>query len=341
MGQSNNSIMNIHICGLDLKDKDNYESQMKIVNLLFPTTDVKRSGKNYSFKSNQKLMWNAFLYSDKNTQNFTLISETILGEINRFNEKSESDKEKQKAMKSLAFKNHMILLFVNDNDSDIRLCKEFSKDSTIDKLSENYSLMLFLFKDTNRENLYYRDYFFDHSFIRCINLNSITYIEVNEGNSTKEDLIAVYLQSVLYNNYDSYFTERGHKIVDEIDPLSKIPMDGIYLPIILVGTPGVGKSTFINILNGCRIAKANPSDNPVTSKSAIYDVKIPGNEINIPLDNKNLKQEAFIRFIDTPGFDLEKDIDNALKEINKIFKLFKELKFLKFLKKIMLKLYLL
>ena len=323
MGQSNNSIMNIHICGLDLKDKDNYESQMKIVNLLFPTTDVKRSGKNYSFKSNQKLMWNAFLYSDKNTQNFTLISETILGEINRFNEKSESDKEKQKAMKSLAFKNHMILLFVNDNDSDIRLCEEFSKESTIDKLSENYPLMLFLFKDTNRENLYYRDCFFDHSFIRCINLNSITYIEINEGKSTKEDLIAVYLQSVLYNNYDSYFTERVHKIVDEIDPLSKIPMDGIYLPIILVGTPGVGKSTFINILNGCRIAKANPSDNPVTSKSAIYDVKIPGNEINIPLDNKNLKQEAFIRFIDTPGFDLEKDIDNALKEINKIFKLFK------------------
>lgn len=56
----------------------------------------------------------------------------------------------------------------------------------------------------------------------------------------------------------------------------------------------------------------------------ICDVRIPGNETEIQLDNKELKQEAFIRFIDTPGFDLEKDIDIALNEIKRIFKEFKD-----------------
>lgn len=99
MGQSNNVVMNVHICGLDLKDKNNYESQKKILNLLFPSTDTKRSGVNYCFKYNNKLMWNAFLYTDKNTQNFKLVNETILTEINRYNE--QSVKEKEKAIKTL------------------------------------------------------------------------------------------------------------------------------------------------------------------------------------------------------------------------------------------------
>lgn len=99
-------------------------------------------------------------------------------------------------------------------------------------------------------------------------------------------------------------------------------MPGIYLPIILIGSPGVGKSTFINIINGGRISKASSSDDPVTSKSADYDVKIPGQKAETQENNEELRQEAFIRFIDTPGFDLEKDIDTAYKEIKTIFKNF-------------------
>ena len=37
-----------------------------------------------------------------------------------------------------------------------------------------------------------------------------------------------------------------------------------------------------------------------------------------------MRQEAYIRFIDTPGFDLEKDIDISKKEIEKIYSDFKE-----------------
>ena len=140
-----------------------------------------------------------------------------------------------------------------------------------------------------------------------------------------EDYIALYLQTLLYKRYDSYFTERGYQIINEINPVSNEPNPGIYLPIILCGTPGVGKSTFINVFAGHRISKASSSQQGVTTKSAIYDVKIPGNNYEEhQMDIDIIKQEAYLRFIDTPGFDLEKDIDIVQKEINKIFKDFKE-----------------
>ena len=37
-----------------------------------------------------------------------------------------------------------------------------------------------------------------------------------------------------------------------------------------------------------------------------------------------IKQEAYIRFIDTPGFDLEKEIEIVRKEIEKVFDDFKD-----------------
>ena len=178
-----------------------------------------------------------------------------------------------------------------------------------------------------RNNTYYQDKFFDFSYIRCLNLNSLNDLqEMNNKQKEKEDFQALFFKSFLYNNYDSYYTERGHKIIDEIDPLSNHQMLGTYLPIILIGSPGAGKSTFINIINGTRISKATSSEKPVTSKSAYYDVKIPGqnsNEISIPSDSQDY-QEAFFRFIDTPGFDVDKDTDIALNEIKTVFKNFKD-----------------
>lgn len=96
------------------------------------------------------------------------------------------------------------------------------------------------------------------------------------------------------------------------------------MPIILVGSPGCGKSTFINVVNERRISRATSSQLPVTSQSAVYDVKIPGNaNKENQINDLYLEQEAYVRFIDTPGFDLEKDIDIAKKEIEKIYKNFK------------------
>ena len=311
--------MNIHICGLDKNDKEFYESQMKTLDILFPKEDKNKSTVNYKVKYSKKPKWYSFIYLDNNAKNFKLVNQVIQGQTKKYNE--ENQKRKLKEEEKGELRNHMILLYVTDNESDTILCDEFSEDETIDVLADNFPLIVFLFKNIDRNNTFYRDKFFDYSYIKCLNLSSLSnYLEIN--NSKKEDFQALFLKSFLYNNYDSYFTERGHKIIDEIDPLSNRQMPGIYLPIILIGSPGVGKSTFINIINGGRISKASSSDEPVTSKSAYYDVKIPGQKTETQENNEELSQEAFIRFIDTPGFDLEKDIDTAYKEIKTIFKNF-------------------
>ena len=311
--------MNIHICGLDKENSSNNISQLKILNTLFPKTDKKLSTSNYLVNYNEKGSWNSFIYLEQNTYDFKFIKETILKQIKKYEILDEKEKEINEDLK-----NHIIILFVSNNLDKLFL-EEFNKEETIENLNENFPLILFLFKDTDRENLYYKDEFFDFSYIDCINLKKIT----SERNDElcDEDYIALYLQTLLYKRYDSYFTERGYQIINEINPVSNEPNPGIYLPIILCGTPGVGKSTFINVFAGHRISKASSSQQGVTTKSSIYDVKIPGNNYEEhQIDTDVIKQEAYLRFIDTPGFDLEKDIDIVQKEINEIFKEFKEVK---------------
>lgn len=285
--------MNIHICGLDKNDKDFYESQMKSLNILFPTLNEIKSTSDYIIKYSKKPKWNSFIYSDTNTKNFKLINKTIQSQINKY--KKEVQKRKISEEEKGEFNNHMILFYVTDNISDCLLCEEFQDENTLDTLADNYPLMLFIFKDLERDNTYYKDKFFDFSYIRCLNLSSFKTID-DTKKEKKEDFQALFFKSFLFNNYDSYYTERGHKIIDEINPLSDKSIPGIYLPIALVGSPGVGKSTFINIINGSRISKASSSDEPVTSKSAYYDVKIPGQKYDeIQSTNKEESdQEAFI-----------------------------------------------
>ena len=316
---NNYATMNIHICGLNTNDQAIYESEIKILDKLFPEKDEKKSNDNYKVKYCKKPKWNAYIYSRFNTKNFHLISEVIKNQVNSCNGEEANNKTKEEIDE---LKNHMILLFVNDNDSDILLCNEFSDEEIKGELVDNFPLMLFLFKDIERSNTYYKDYIFDFSYINCLNLSSIN-IQNNE--KEKEEYISLFLKKFLYNNFDSYFTERGRKIVDEIDIFSNKQKFGVYLPIVLVGSPGVGKSTFINILNGSRISKASSSEDPVTSKSAIYDVKIPGKDDNdILMVDDGIIQEAYLRIVDTPGFDLEKDIKIALNELKRIFQDFKE-----------------
>ena len=75
---------------------------------------MKRTGIGYMLRYNNKLKWNAFIYTDQNTQNFKLVNKTIKKVINKFNGKNKD--EKLNGMKNFAYKNHMILLFVRDND---------------------------------------------------------------------------------------------------------------------------------------------------------------------------------------------------------------------------------
>lgn len=92
MGQQN-TIMNIHISGLDSGNKDNYKSQKEILNKLFPYEDLKKKTTDYNIKYCKDPKWNAFIYSDQNTNNFDLINQTIQNEINKY-QKIKDKKEK-------------------------------------------------------------------------------------------------------------------------------------------------------------------------------------------------------------------------------------------------------
>ena len=216
----------------------------------------------------------------------------------------------------------MILCF-GDNNCDTLLLKEFN--SLKKELNENFPLILFIFKNTTKSIRDYKNIFFDITYLKCINLADLS---KNNNNTKKEDVLKLrtfYLFNLLQKRYDNYFNEGGYKIIDEIDPLTNLSTSGIYLPVLLIGNPGMGKSTFVNVIAGERISKATSSELPVTSKAAYYDVKIPGkNDNESEINNNLLKEEAYIRFIDTPGFDEKKDVEISIKEVNNIFKRFEE-----------------
>lgn len=233
--------------------------------------------------------------------------------------KKNKDNEEYKA-----YKNNMILCFA-DNDCDKLLLKEFKGSKK--ELNENFPLILFIFKNTTKSIRDYKDLFFDITYLKCINLGDIS-SDDNDRNKIKS-LKILYLLTILKNRHNSYLVEDGHKVIDEIDPLSNISTTGIYLPILLIGNPCMGKSTFINVIAGERISKATSSVEPVTTKEAYYDVKIPGNPVNINVNNNGinnslLNTDAYIRFIDTPGFDKKHDVEIAINAVNKIFKKFEE-----------------
>ena len=262
--------------------------------------------------------WNAFIY--KNTNDYTFIKNTILEQIKIGCQNNNEKKE---------YKNNMILCFA-DNNNDLSLCEEFTKKETQKNFAHNFPLILFIFKDINKKNLDYRDKFFDFSYIKCVNFNELERISLqnnqnNDENILTKKLITLSLKSLLINHYSNYFNENGYNSINDLKPCSYETKTGIYLPILLIGCPGVGKSTFINVLAGERISKASSSMEPVTSKIAYYDVKIPENPEetgNNELNNDLLNEDVFIRFIDTPGFDTKKDVKITKEEIEKIFNKF-------------------
>ena len=113
MGQTN-TIMNIHICGLDTGDKDDYNFFKETIDILFPSINNNKSTSDYKIKFNKKTNWNSFIYSDNNTRNFELINKTIQKQINLYNGKDK--KERLEKEKKEGVKNHIILLFSYNNN---------------------------------------------------------------------------------------------------------------------------------------------------------------------------------------------------------------------------------
>lgn len=310
MGQDQDLSMFVHICGMDVNNHKINISQMNIINLIFQNENKEKSTHNYIIRTSKEPKWDAFIYREQ--KNFSKVKEIIKQNIEIAKKNKNNEKYK-------VYKKNMILCF-GDNGNDELLCKEFNKTKTF--FNENFPLILFVFSNTNKTIRDYANIFFDITYLKCINLNDISSTEdINSKNS--DELKAFYLLSLLKNRYDSYFNEKGYKIIDEINPITNLATTGIYLPILLIGNPGMGKSTFINVVAGERISKATSSVEPVTTKATYYDIKIPGND-DIGIDNNLLKQDAYIRFIDTPGFDQNKDVEISITEVRNIFRGFEE-----------------
>ncbi len=310
-----NLSMIVHVCGMNIDNsRDNIE-QSDLINSIFTIQNNENNTYNYTVRTSKEPKWEAFIYREQ--RNFSQIKNSIKDNIKKAKENKHNKKYK-------VYKNNMILCFA-DNDCDKLLLKEF-KDSK-KELNENFPLILFIFKNTTKSIRDYKNLFFDITYLKCINLGDISSDDNN--NDKIKSLKTLYLFTILKNRYDNYFNEGGYKVIDEINPLTNMSTIGIYLPILLIGNPGMGKSTFINVIAGERISKATSSVEPVTSKAAYYDIKIPGNPVNINhnnfgINNTLLNTEAYIRFIDTPGFDQNKDVEIAINEVNHIFKSFEE-----------------
>lgn len=306
--------MNIHICGFDFTNSENYITQSEIIEQLFPNKyEAKQI---YDLRTSSKPKWKAFIYK---TNDYPIIIKTILSQIEIGTKNAKKE-----------YKNNMILCF-GDNNNDLLLCQELTKKETRKQFAHNFPLILFVFREMIKKNVDYRDKLFDFTYIKCVNYIDLTKIQLddeenNDVKISKIKLIVLSLKSLLSYHYDNYFNENGFNSLKHLDPLSFKIKTGVYLPILLIGCPGVGKSSFINVFAGERISKASSAMEPVTSKIAYYDVKIPenqGDNNDNELNNELLNEDVFIRFIDTPGFDTKKDVQITKDEIEKIYKDFK------------------
>ena len=136
--------MNVHVCGLDFNDAQNYQMQIDIIKQIFPIINGNESNQYYDLRKSEKPKWNAFIY--KNNSDFEYIKYNILEQI-RIGGLNNNEKKE--------YKNNMILCFA-DNNKDLLLCQEFNKRNIRAQLAHYFPLILFIFKE-NVNLLSYRD----------------------------------------------------------------------------------------------------------------------------------------------------------------------------------------
>ena len=131
----------------------------------------------------------------------------------------------------------------------------------------------------------------------------------------KEKLPFELFNSLFYKS--CYFNEVGNEIIlpnIQIDPnnIEKSPKKNHCFNFLIIGKPGSGKSTFINILNGSKIAKEGTGGGKVTYNICKYVIKN--------------KEKSNIIFYDTPGFGQDKELEIVQNYIENEIKNMKEIK---------------
>ena len=151
--------------------------------------------------------------------------------------------------------------------------------------------------------------FIDNDLESDYDVRNIDVIYYND----KDKLPFSLFKSLFYKS--CYFNEVGNELIlpdINIDPnnIEQNLKKKHCFNFLIIGKPGTGKSTFINILNGAKVAKEGTGGGKVTYNICKYTVKT---------------QENLVLY-DTPGFGQSKELEKVEKFIRKEIINMKELK---------------
>ena len=170
-----------------------------------------------------------------------------------------------------------------------------------------------------------------HTFITFITTNQKITLKALKDivNEIEDEYDSRNLDIIYYKNTDTlpvslfntlfykscYFNEKGNELI-----LPNINFDSDKIGInqkknhcfnfLIIGKPGTGKSTFINIMNGLKVAKEGTGNGKMTYNICKYTVK---------------SEENLILY-DTPGFGLNDELQKVEKYINEEIISMKEIK---------------
>ena len=184
-------------------------------------------------------------------------------------------------------KNHIILSFGDDNNED--LLKIIEKNGTI-----YYPRFIFVTKNEG-----------NYTFMKKNYISNIVY-------SGMEDIeIVNNIISELWE-IDCYYNERGNEICSYMpNNIEKdMELNNLSINLFLTGIARSGKSTFTNKINDNKLLALESCDkSSVTTKVSEYKI----------IGERKSDKDGFIKIIDTPGFNYEKDKKKvSLTNIDKI-----------------------
>ena len=193
---------------------------------------------------------------------------------------------------------HLIVCFIEDSFENAKeVIKYFSETKVI---YHTFILLITKNKEITKQKI--KKFIFSEELKKEFDPRNVEILQYND-----KEIIPFF--QILFDK-SCYFNEMGNELsIPGInDSIQKIEKGKHNFNFLVIGKPGTGKSTFINILNGKKIAKEGMGGGKVTYNICQYHIK----ETNIVL-------------YDTPGFgtshELEKVKNFLTKEIEEMKKI--------------------
>ena len=287
--------MNILICGIEIKE--NY------ITSLFDDK-IKKSSRYISEYKYTEYKYNygwkfQFFEEGLENNNLDIISKKIQNDFSKMSSSSnKSDLEN-------GFKD-IIVCFIEDSlDKAKEVITFFSKMKVI------YHTFIIFITTNKKITLKALKDFTDNDLENVFDSRNLDIIYYNN-----KDNLPISLFSTLF--YKScYFNEVGNELILpniklDTDEIEINPKKNHCFNFLIIGKPGTGKSTFINIMNGLKVAKEGTGGGKVTYNICKYTVK-------------KEKDENLILY-DTPGFGQNNELQKVENYIKKEIINMKEIK---------------